>query len=62
MKKSLLVALLCLTVAIGALSGCTMAEEVLPSAAPTMDATASPNATATATATATAGTGTTMGN
>ena len=61
MKKSLLVALLCLTVAIGALSGCSMAEEVLPSAAPTMEATAAPTASATATATANAGTGA-MGN
>ena len=61
MKKSLLVALLCLMSAIGALSGCSMAEEVLPSAAPTMEATAAPTASATATATANAGTGT-MGN
>lgn len=60
MKKTLL-ALLFLMTAIGVLSGCNTVEEIMPSAAPTMEATASPTASATATATANAGTGT-MGN
>ena len=47
MKKTLLALLFLMTVT-GLLSGCNTVEEIMPSAAPTMEATASPNATATA--------------